>query len=425
MPRVVAGVVGVLALIIGGLVVPAVASTTSPIVGTWTHSGGGAIQIVASGATSYVGTVTSAINFGSCTHPVGERIWTLNDTQYSNEFSGTHVMCNGSTGTALARLDDIDNASPPTLRLDLYVNGTSSGELRRPGSLTTTPAPTPTPSATPTPTPTSPLEPRIAISVPREVATLSSAGVRVPVTVRTRGNGSEPFNWQVDVYGPSSTLPFQRGQTGQTGAAPGRDTAVLTFNPTAVSSGAYYACGWGMTDVTEIRTPNAPKSDCVWLQVQQRPVAWTASRDCTLPYEGSPTSWMAGQVRYGGTSVPFWRACSIRDSGYLGMTVADPRTGRWYDFRTWTRAEVDDLFYDLLGRECRIALSKKPAALRACLGGGASDGNRPLDGIGRTSYYSATRAAGLPLFDVNLVMPGIQQTPDYAAVPSGGQRSND
>lgn len=421
--RAVATTVGMLALLAGVLVIPAAASPDSPIVGTWTHSSGGVVQIVASGSTSYVGTVTSPINFGSCVHPVGEKIWTLNDTQYGNEFSGTHVMCNGSSGTALARLDDIDNAATPTLRLDLYVNGTSSGELRRPGSLMSSPTPTPTPSATPSPG--AQAVPTIVTRVPSSILKQGSGGwVTVPIQVRISGNKDDWLNWQIDIYDNSGRVV--KAVTDQFRHESGIGRTALRLRPREAQSGPFYACAWGMTDAGGVRTANAPRSSCAFLRVQQAPYLWADWRNCAPMYTTDSTKWMLGTRYYGGKPVPFWRACAIRDSGYLGMVVRDPRAGTWYDFREWSRSEVDSLFLRLLRRECRVALRKVPdAALRACLGGIASNGSAPASAYGAYTYYTAARAIGAPFFDVNLAQGGTQSTPDFAAVPAGGQRTND
>ena len=419
--RVIGGIVGAAAaaaVLLLGLAIPTAASNEAPIVGTWTHRGGGVIEVTSSGAGTYVGTVTTPVNFGSCTHPAGERIWSLRDTQYSNEFEGTHVMCNGSAGAARILLDDVDNAATPTIRLDLYANGTSVGELTRPGRVTVT-GPTPSPSATAKGVPT------MAIRVPGSVIRLQSGGwVTVPVQARIAGNKDDWLNWQADIYDASGRVI--KAETNQFRQESGTGRIELRFRPQQEQSGPFYACVWGMTDSGGVRTANAPKTSCAFLSIQQRPVMWNDARSCAPMYATDATAWMTGYQQYSGTPVPFWRACAIRDSGYRGMTVQDPRSGDWYDFREWSRSGVDSLFLKLMQQECRIALRKAPAsALRACLGGASSTGANPGGSIGANSYYTATRAIGGPYFDVNLVAPGTQAATDPQAVPAGGQRVND
>lgn len=88
------------ALALAALASPAVAGAAQPIEGTWNYLGGQVLVEPASGAAGrFDGTVVVATRFGSCVHPVGERMWAIAGGGAS--YSGTHQWfdANSCTGT--------------------------------------------------------------------------------------------------------------------------------------------------------------------------------------------------------------------------------------------------------------------------------------------------------------------------------------
>lgn len=103
-----------------------------PIVGTWSGSGGGAVSIAATGATTFAGTVTVAYpSTNGCVHQVGQRVWEITG-QGGGRYAGTnHGFASGPPACA----DDPQAATWRLLsgtELETCVTGYGCSRLTRP-----------------------------------------------------------------------------------------------------------------------------------------------------------------------------------------------------------------------------------------------------------------------------------------------------
>lgn len=85
---------GVLAAACVLAAVPAVASASESIEGTWSYQGG-RIQVVPNGIGTFRGTVTSPTRFLDCDHPLGERVWSISGS--GSSYTGTHQWFEAGT----------------------------------------------------------------------------------------------------------------------------------------------------------------------------------------------------------------------------------------------------------------------------------------------------------------------------------------
>lgn len=111
-------------------------------------------------------------------------------------------------------------------------------------------------------------------------------------------------------------------------------------------------------------------------------------------------------------SVSFKDACDLHDAGYAGAIVRDKLNGgRIVDFRTWSRARVDEKFLEDMRYLCKRHLPATTfTARKNCqsTGGNAS--------VGAKSRYNFVRCFGNRFFDADPGRPGTQRT---------GPRAND
>lgn len=414
---------GMLAGAMGSIPV-ASAAVDAPIVGTWTGQFG-SVVVQSTGPTSYTGTTTTSANFGGpCTHPPGQPMWSMSGAGAS--YSGTHVgfWLNDCSANPVSATFTITEASPGTLTLTVDNGFSPRPTYTRPGTLT---APTPSPS--PTAGTGSRVVPKVSLKAPRGLIRQVGRAVEFDVTVSVQA-GDELINWQVNVYDGNNLKPlkYQYGPIYDTREWVSK-TVSFALAPNDAAPSAYFVCGYAITSSTGAKSANAPWTSCAWIRVDQVLYGrWTNRKSCASPDDSSGSyAWMGSVRTYAGIRVDFRDACGVRDSGYRGMVVQEPTTRKWYDFRTWTRAQVDDLFYQLMDLECRMAIpdSRRYAAARnACRTGAVSTGGQPAGTIGARTFYSATRSAFLPYFDADLTAAGVQTTTNPAALPQGGQRDN-
>lgn len=71
------------------LLLAAPAQAADPIEGTWFFSGG-QVAVEPSGPGTFTGTVTKATTFDRCTHPAGQRMWSI-EKQPDGTYKGTHI----------------------------------------------------------------------------------------------------------------------------------------------------------------------------------------------------------------------------------------------------------------------------------------------------------------------------------------------
>jgi hypothetical protein len=79
------------------------ARAASPIEGVWSF-GGGKIAIAAEPSGTFTGTVTSKAKFSSCTHQVGEKVWTAIASQADGSYWGRHQWFRGDSCTPISTL---------------------------------------------------------------------------------------------------------------------------------------------------------------------------------------------------------------------------------------------------------------------------------------------------------------------------------
>ncbi|MDP1876023.1 MAG: hypothetical protein Q8M17_00485 [Actinomycetota bacterium] len=401
------------------------AAADAPIVGTWTGQFG-SVVVQSTGTTSYVGVTATPTNFGNaCTHPAGQQMWTMSGSGTS--YSGTHVGfwvndCSDNPGPASFTITE---ATPGTLTLVVDNGYTPRPTYTKPGTLVAaTPAPSPSPSWS-----GSAVVPRVNIKAPRGLIQQGGRVVEFDVTVSVQA-GDELINWQVNVYDGNNLKPltYQYGPIYDTREWVSKRVH-FSFAPSNAAPSAYFVCAYAITSSTGAKSANAPWTACAWIKVDQVLYGrWTSRKTCASPDDASDAyAWMTSVRKYAGIRVDFRDACGMRDSGYRGIVVQEPLTRKWYDFRMWTRAQVDDLFYQLLDLECRTQIpnTRRYAAARsACRNGAASTGSQPDGAIGARTFYTATRSAFLPYFDADLTAGGVQTTTNPAALPQGGQRDN-
>ena len=408
-------------LLAGAVSAPAQGATSDPIVGTWSSPSIGSVTVTSTGSSTFVGTTATSSNWGhNCTHAAGEQIWTM--TGSGTSYAGTHVgfWLNDCSDNPQSARWLITELTPGTLTL--YVSfGQTNGTFTRPGTLTA--------ASTPSPTPTSSSAPRVRVRAPDGLILQRGRVVTFTVGI-TVDAGDELVNWQLTVYDGNNLKPlkYAYGPIYDPRGGVSR-TAEFSFKPGSAAPSAYFVCGYAMTSAQGIKSANAPWTDCAWLKIDQVVYGrWTNRKTCASPDDTSGAfAWMTSVRTYDGVRVDFRDACGMRDSGYRGIVVQEPLTKKWYDFRTWSRAQVDDLFQQLLVLECRTQIPSSrryQAARNACINGAASTGSQPSGPIGAYTFYTATRSAFGPYFDADLTAGGIQTMTNPAALPTGGQRDN-
>jgi hypothetical protein len=179
------------------------------------------------------------------------------------------------------------------------------------------------------------------------------------------------------------------------------------------ATGPFYSCFYA-EDKTGLTSADAPMSTCTWHTVQV-PIP-SVSNGCGAAWGQvveDTLNWIGDTRSYGGKTVNIRPACNQHDAGYAGVAVAGLRTKKVTDYRTWTREQVDQKFYEDIMKQCRQALSgpANAAYLKQC----------QEDAY---TYVGLVRQFGQAAFDADVTVPGVQSTVPGATTPPGGARNN-
>lgn len=221
--------------------------------------------------------------------------------------------------------------------------------------------------------------------------------------------------------------------------------------------GPYFLCAWA-EDAAGNRSANAPRSACTWLSLQVPASSWSngcGSDGVAEGWWGQVALWVQNFIGddrvYGGDStVSVRNACNVHDGAYAGVTLYDGILKRPIDFRTWSRAQVDQLFYEDIQRRClKDLLTPAEKAWRpTCMGGltlpaaeefffttsqelgmdGEPQGLvfawvRLQDRVGAQLYLDLVRKHGAVGFDTDATVAGTQNTVPGQTSPAGGARN--
>ena len=179
-------------------------------------------------------------------------------------------------------------------------------------------------------------------------------------------------------------------------------------------TGPFYSCFYAQDSAGE-RSADAPMSSCRWVTVQV-PVP-AVSNGCGAgtwgPYVADALNWVGDVRTYGSTPVNIRPACNQHDAGYAGVAIAGMNTPKVTDYRTWSREQVDQKFYDDIMIQCRRFLpgAANAAYLKEC----REDAY---------TYVGLVRQFGQGAFDADVTVPGTQTVVPTATVPPGGARDN-
>lgn len=249
--------------------------------------------------------------------------------------------------------------------------------------------------------------PTISAGKPRGIVPI---GEVIPVRFQVSDNSGKA-RWYGMLYsgGQPVAKAQSKGLVKATGATLGGN-----WSSAGKSTGPFYFCFWA-EDAAGNRSANAPFSSCQWISVQVRIPA--VSNGCGAATWGQAVAdalnW-AGDVRmYGNKPVNIRQACNQHDAGYAGVTVAGITTKKATDYRTWTRDEIDQKFYQDIAKQCARFL-KGPANaenLKACRN----------DAI---TYVGLVRQFGAGAFDADVTVPGTQPQAPASTTPAGGARVN-
>ncbi|MDO8307757.1 MAG: hypothetical protein Q7V58_05280 [Actinomycetota bacterium] len=352
----------------------------------------------------YTGIVTQATSFNQCTHPVGQRIWTLHGS--GGSYSGTHI------GVDFANCGELPMAA--TWNLTDNEDGTYSLRLCADAGCATLHRAADT----------SP--PEITLQVPdRPIRAGKEFKVRWSVS---DDSGEAQLN--IALYSNGTVVEgFSEASKGLVNAT----GKLMQGTVGAVSGwpGPFYLCMWA-EDAAGNRSDNAPYSACGWvaIEVLLRQLPATAN-GCGGAQWGEwaamVQNWLLDSQEYHGWKVEFRTACNQHDAGYAGITVKDPfRNGGIIDFREWTRSEVDSKFKDDLAALCRKWL--KPAHLTAAQMDQCEEGPQlalvPGATPGAATYFEGVRAYARAAFDTNPTLQGVQTDNMPQTNPPGAGRDN-
>jgi hypothetical protein len=209
------------------------------------------------------------------------------------------------------------------------------------------------------------------------------------------------------------TLVGKAQSSGLVKATGGTYSAYWPASAARGAAGPFYTCFYAQ-DKAGLTSANAPMSTCTWHTVQV-PIplvsngcgaAWGQIVEDTL-------NWIGDTRVYGGKTVNIRPACNQHDAGYAGVAVAGLRTKKVTDYRTWTREQVDQKFYDDIMKQCRQALAgpANAALLKQC----------QQDAY---TYVGLVRQFGQAAFDADVTVPGVQSTVPASTNPPGGARNN-
>jgi hypothetical protein len=375
--------------------------TPDPIVGQWSFQSG-VVEVTGSGG-SFSGQVVQPATFSSCTHPAGQRMWTINGS--GGSYSGTHIGFNLADCTDLPMSASFSvTAEGDTYSLTLCTDS-GCATLHRAAPVDTSP-------------------PTVAVGGPKKIIGLGKTFTITYAVADDSGQASVAlvlYSGGTQVYTESTDGLVVADATVRKGK----------LGPVSGYPGPFYLC-MSATDAAGNSSVNAPNSACVWLSIQV-PVP-LVSNGCGGAQYGetaeSVQNWLLDTKVYGGETVNFRMACNLHDAGYGGATVADPFLKRVVDYRTWTRLQVDEKFRQDLSTLCRKYLSKHVSKLDRfrCTDGLGLDHiiltELALQSPGSRAYYEGVRAYAKDAFDTNMTIPGVQTDNMPTTNPPGGGRDN-
>lgn len=405
-------IIAALVAVIAGLLSMAPAQAdpraSADVVGTW-RAGLGEVTVTGSGG-SYTGTVSKTITGFMCSHPVGETIWAI--TGSGPEYSG---QARFDLGTGCP--GPMSNASFVLLGSDMlqvnFVGPTGLSATLYIAQRVASPTPDDEPSTGPDTT-----APVVEAVAPSETY---SSGQRIPLEYRVTDDSGKA---KVNVAIFSDGAKVAGGQSPGFVTANGRVRTVTTSKPlkaTPAKHGPYYFCVTARDKAGNVSEPS-----CSWLPIEI-PISLVAN-GCGGAQWGDDAvtvqNWLLDKHKYGGVAVSFREACNAHDAGYAGVVVRDPMTDDVTDFRTWSRQDVDDKFFDDLRKLCEAQLvdTKGEKYLEEC-----QNGMTVLDlaaltpaelvvpwikvlKVGAYSYYDAVRRFAVAAYDADATTDGGQES---------------
>ena len=235
-------------------------------------------------------------------------------------------------------------------------------------------------------------------------------GKRIPVAWRLKDDSGRA-RWFAGLYSGGS-LVGQARSSGLVRATGAVDRA--QWPRSGGGTGPFYSCFYAQ-DKAGLSSDNAPMTSCRWHSVEVPVVE--VSNGCGAatwgPQVTAALNWVGDTRTYGGTTVSIRPACNQHDAGYAGVTVADLASGRPIDYRTWSRDEVDQKFFNDIMRQCRAALvgTADEPYVKAC----REDAY---------TYVGLVRQFGQAAFDADVTAPGTQAVTPASTNPAGGARNN-
>lgn len=419
-------------------------AAVDPIVRVWQYKGG-EINVTEDYGT-FTGVVTKAIAFSKCIHSVGEMIWAVTKKSgTANEYFGSFVGFFEDCTKAPEIISIIINSTSDAATLELCTKEAGGCVTLTGGSAA------PADKGAPTiiiKDPPSPLRLRQSLTMEYSVKDESKQAY---VTTRLYSGGTLLFQgagpYQVEAVGNFVNAGF--GSYGGIGIP-------------AKTIGPYYFCVFA-EDADGNKSGEF--NNCKWLSIEV-PIAY-ASNGCG----GAATSFktvdtavlfafnlLLNKRTYvdkntkGKYTVNFSPACNNHDAGYSGVTIKDQISGKVTDFRTSTRAQIDNKFKSDIAKLCSFAIPKSASdALRQCQVGstipkpsvlikelmtlawntdsfliGMKEVYKRLNRYawGANIYWQFVHDFGKTLYDADSTVPGDQPSIPSVTKPNGGARDD-
>lgn len=419
-------------------------AAADPIVRAWQYKGG-EVGVTESNGT-FTGVVTKAIAFSKCIHSAGEVIWAVTKKSgTANQYFGSFIGFFEDCTKAPEIISMVINSTVEAATLELCTKETG-------GCVTLTGGPSaPADKGAPViviKDPPSPL--RLGQSLVVEYS-IKDESNEAYVTTRFYSDGTLLFEGanvsQVEAVGN-----FVRAESGPYGG-PGIP---------AKTKGPYYFCVFA-EDADGNKSGEF--NNCKWLSIEV-PIA-NASNGCggaATKYESVNTAVLfafnlllnkrtyVDKKTKGKYTVNVAPACNNHDAGYSGVTIKDQISGKVTDFRTFTRAQVDNKFKSDIAKLCSFAIPKSASdALIQCQVGstvpkpsvlvkelmtlarslgsftiGMKEVYKRLNRYawGANIYWQFVHDFGKTLYDADSTAPGEQPSIPSITKPDGGARDN-
>lgn len=426
-------------------------AAVDPIVRAWQYQGG-EINVAEDNGT-FTGVVTKAIAFSKCVHSAGELIWAVSKKSgTANQYFGSFVGFFEDCTKAPEIISMVINSTSGTATLELCTKEAG-------GCVTLTGGPAaPADKGAPViviKDPPSPLRLGQSLVVKYSVTDESKQAY---VTTRFYSDGTLLFQgvgiYQVEAVGNIVEAEF--GPYGGPGIP-------------AKTKGPYYFCVFA-EDADGNKSGEF--NNCKWLTIEV-PITY-ASNGCggaATKFEKVNTAVLfafnlllnkrtyVDKNTKGKYTVDVSLACNNHDAGYSGVTIKDQISGKVTDFRTFTRAQVDNKFKSDIAKLCSFAIPKSASdALRQCQVGSTipktsvlikelmvlawniMDPDSPLTSFsiamrevykrlnryawGANIYWQFVHDFGKTLYDADSTVPGEQPSIPSVTKPDGGARDN-